>query len=156
MSINLTTIANLPDDIERKVLHFGFLQNHTDFSYLEMWRRDLLQFDNLLKLNYNGFLVRPIEGDTVISINTKKTESGSYSDSQFDFSIEMQDDEIATIEKYRNKKGILIVVTSLYLYVIGNFHEPLEYTYKENTSTLKISCSGDTRLKPLRRKRSPF
>lgn len=104
-----------------------------------------------------GFAVLPIEGNTDIDINNKKIDAGSYTDNSFNFTIDIQNDsDRLAIEKYRNRKGVLIIETSMYLYMIGSYAEPIDYTYKETTSTIKVSCSGDTRLKPLRKKISPF
>ena len=158
MNDNLTEIANLPDDIERKVLKFVFLENHQSFKYFEIYRNGIPRFSDIKNsITFKGFAVLPIEGNTDIDINNKKSDAGSYIDNSFNFSIELQDDsDILAIEKYRNKKGVLIIETSLYQYMIGNYDEPLSYTYKETTSTIKVSCFGDTRFKPLRKKISPF
>lgn len=151
----IVEILNFPDDLERKVLRFGLFANHLDFKYTQVYHQGIPTLDQCQK--YNGFAVRPLEDDTAIDCQTKRGEPGSYIDNSFGFTVKMQEiTDVKSVEKYRNKKVILIIETTLYRYMIGNFEEPLTYTSKENNSRLSISASGDSRYKTLRQKISPF
>lgn len=155
MANNLIEIVNLPDDIERKVIRFAFLENHIDFKYLTIAKNGIPNLNDLR--NYNGFAVRPIEGDTSIDFNNKITTAGTYTDHSFSFTIEKQEDtDVAAVEKYKIKKGVLFIETSTYNYMVGSFEEPLRYTSTENNKIIKVSCTGSQRRKPLRKKISPF
>lgn len=155
MANNLIEIVNLPDDIERKVIRFAFLEKHQDFDYLAIVNNGIPNLNDLKK--YNGFAVRPIEGDTSISINNSITDAGPYTEFSFSFSVEKQEDsDVISIEKYGNKTGVLIIETSTYNYMIGSLEEPLRYTSKEDNKTIKVSCSGSQRRRALRKKISPF
>ncbi|GEM_PF-5897319 len=151
----IVEILNFPDDLERKVLRFGVFVNHTDFQFQTIYRQGIPTLEECR--NYEGFVVRPIEDDAAIDCQTKRSDSGSYNDNSFNFIVKMQDlSDVVSVEKYRNKKVVMIIETSLYRFFIGNHEEPLTYTSKENTSRLSISVSGDSRYKTLRQKISPF
>ena len=151
----IVEILNFPDDLERKVLRFGIFVNHSDFKLHQIKRQGIPTLEECRK--YDGFAVRPLEDDTAIDCQTKGSDSGSYNNNSFGFTVKMQDlSDVASIEKYRNKKVIIIIETSLFRYFIGNHEEPLTYTFKENTSRLSISLSGDSRFKTMRQKISPF
>lgn len=147
----ITEILNLPNDIERKVLRFGLLRNDPSFRYEQILKNGIPEFEDLIE--HEGFFVRPLEDDTSINSSGKKTESGSYTDNSFDFTIKFENEsDLKSLDKHRNQKMILFVETTLYRYMIGNYEEPLTYTYKDTTSKATVTISGDTRKLPIRQK----
>ncbi|MDK7376003.1 hypothetical protein QP519_10700 [Weeksella virosa] len=155
MPNNLIEIVNLPDDIERKVIRFAFLENHQDFDYLAVIDNGIPNLNDLG--GYNGFAVRPIEGDTSVNITNARTDAGTYAECSVSFSVDKQEDsDVMAIGQFINKKGILIIETSTYNYMIGSYEEPLMYASKENEKTIKVTCNGSQRRRVLRKKISPF
>ena len=147
----ITEILNLPNDIERKVLRFGLIKNDPSFRYDLILKNGIPEFEDLI--HYEGFFVRPIEDDTSINSSGKKTESGSYTDNNFDFTIKFENQtDLKSLDLYRNQKMIMFVETTLYRYMIGNFEEPLSYIYKDTTSKAIVTVTGDTRKLPIRQK----
>lgn len=151
----LTEIHNFTDDLERKVLRFGLFVNHVQFKYSEVIKNGIPSLDDLK--NRDGFVVRPIEDNVSMNLASKDTDAGKYTDNSLNFDVLMQEinDQLA-VSKYRHKKVILIVETTLYRYMIGNFEEPLKYTYSENIAKMSISVNGLSRYENLRQKLSPF
>lgn len=155
MSNNLVEIVNIPDDLERKVIRFAFIKKHSNYEYIKMITEGIPSDETLI--SENGFIVRPIEGDTNVDIESKKTTAGGYYDHQFAFTIDKQEEsDIKVIEKYFLQPGILKITTSTHEYIIGSYEEPLTYTYTEDAKSIKVKVTGNQRRKPLRKKYSPF
>lgn len=133
---------NLPSDIEKKVDHVIISLPFKGLSSKNVIK-NVIPSENTLNFEGNAKKFRITPGDASISFSQKQSKSGIYWD--FSFSFDLFPNSVSnfhTLNRFTNKKVVLLIGTSTYIYMIGSKDQPLHYSFREVDAGFKISFSG--------------
>lgn len=149
-------ILNYASDIEKKTDNVIICLPFSDLS-VENQLKNAIPAESVLLLKGNGLKVRILPGDA--KIDNKQSNSKPGSSWNFTSNFEVVDNTLSNfrqLQRFINKKVVLIVGTSTYRYQFGNKVQPLDISFRETPTGFNVSVSGQFNFPAARQQITSF
>lgn len=135
---------NLPSDIEKKVDHVIISLPFKDLS-LQNLLKNRIPSENSILLEGAAQKFRIVPGDgSGLQFNQRPGKPGAHWSFDFDFNVlENTNSNFAILNRFSNKRIVLFIGTSTYIYQLGYKDQLLNFSFRENLTGYRVSISGE-------------